>query len=485
MAKKETTGIDGMNPWLVDRIRILHAILTDDELQSLYNEMYGDTKEIGWNDFICLMAIRYSLTPYPFLTLHRVDMELPQDVREWLYWNNVDTALDLVQISDEELRIIATGYDGYYDIITKYLAAHEVTLLHSDKRTFKVSGFSILSKCPAKLVKWKIRNPGTTHVFNPARPTVLPEWFDEFYRRYEFIKDEDKYCKRLVPLWAGIQKKDISEIDEFFKSLREVWKAYRKLCDKCHITPRLQQYSIPENSQELDNFPLNRFIDLKKDALRAIIDFFDQTGVLFYCPLGEYIEQTDHYKELDIADLEKDEELKSFMFMHVSMQIDFDNIVWYMNLFFNFKNRPIPEWPYNPWLREKVLEYRSSFSDADLHSQYDRYMDSHPVATWMDFMFQAALGHAVSKNPALLTPLEQMDIERDVREELWLTDVRVLGDLVQLTKEELNLLFDDNPSKISQIDRCLKKHGLHIYTSNLLTCKIPVISTKMSNFAVN
>ena len=186
-----------------------------------------------------------------------------------------------------------------------------------------------------------------------------------------------------------------------------------------------------------------------------------------------------------IADLEKDEELKSFMFMHVSMQIDFDNIVWYMNLLFNFKNRPIPEWPYNPWLREKVLEYRSSLSDADLHSQYDRYMDSHPVATWMDFMFQAALDHAVSKTPALLTPLEQMDIERDVREELWLTDVRVLGDLVQLTKEELNLLFDDNPSKISQIDRCLKKHGLHIYTSNLLTCKIPVISTKMSNFAVN
>ena len=485
LAKREIPS-SLINPWLEQRIKVLHAILTDDELQSLYKKMYGDSNDMGWDDFIYLIAIRYSITAYPFLTLHRNDMDLEQEVREWFYWNNVDTALDLVQITDEELRFITAGKARYYDIITEYLASHDMALLHTARRTFKVSGCSIMAERPAKLTKWKIRNPETTHIFNPSRPTVLPEWFDEFYRRYERIKDEDKYCQKLVPFSATTLSPGSSTFRELFSSLREMWKAYNESCEKCHITPRLPQYRIPEDRKELlCNFPLGRFIALKKDALRALIDFFDQAGVLFSCPLGTYIETKDHYKELDITELEKDEELQHLMVRHVSMQIDFDNLIWEMSIYRKFKNNPIDDWPYNPWLQEKILEYRNSCSDDRLRSHYHKYLESHSIVSWIDFMAESAIEQAACKDPALIIPLGKTGLDKDIQDELLQTDVRVLGDLVQITRQELDILFDADAQKIRQIDLCLKKHGLKIYSSDLLTRKVPFMSIKISNFAVN
>ena len=173
------------------------------------------------------------------------------------------------------------------------------------------------------------------------------------------------------------------------------------------------------------------------------------------------------------------------MVRHVSMQIDFDNLIWEMSIYRKFKNNPIDDWPYNPWLQEKILEYRNSCSDDRLRSHYHKYLESHSIVSWIDFMAESAIEQAACKDPALIIPLGKTGLDNDIQDELSQTDARVLGDLVQITRQELDILFDSDAQKIQQIDQCLKKHGLKIYSSDLLTRKVPFMSIKISNFAVN
>lgn len=469
-----------INPWLADQVKALRTILTDNELQKKYDELYGETKSLGWNDFICKTALADAIKTDPFLTVHRKNMNLPPHVKEWLYWNNVDRIVDLIQISDEELRTITIGQDTYYNLITGYLSEKGHSLLHCPERTYKISSYcSILADSPARLEKWMINPSGTVHVFNASRPTSNPEWFDEFYRRYEFSQDEEKYCLKLVPVTVGnMYGLEVDEIKEFFTSFKRLWNSYTNVCNKFKITPRLQRYKIPENTYEdLKTFPLDRFIDFRKDVLRSVIEALEQTSYLYSFPLADYFEANITGK-LDLVEYEKDKQLQDLLIQYAAFRMDFDNVVWYLSMFFNLKNKPYVEWPLNPWLHNIILEYRKQNTDEEMHAQYKIACSKNRNITWIDFLSRKAISQAIEKNPILLTPLKDMPIDKNIKIDLALTNVKILADLVQLTYQELNMKLDEDKFKMKQVTTYLKKMGFKLYRSDLLTYKIPVNQPK-------
>ena len=464
-----------MNPWLEEKVKVLRASHSDEELHLNYMSMSTDeNNSLSWDDYIIDMALINAIDADSFLTVHRNNMDIPWYVKKWLYRNNVDRVLDLVQITDEELRAISVGENDYYDKIKDFLAYYGCSLRHCPNRTYKVSSSGpLLGKHSGKLDKWMINTPGTVFKFNSSRPTTYPEWFDEFYRRYEITKHEDEVCKPLIPVWGLIQEERIQEFEEFFNDLSLIRKSFENICDRSNIIPVTTEHKIPKKLEDLKNAPLSLLIELKKDALRLIICVLEHLNILLEYPIKEYIEAGDEGK-LILIENEKDIELRELLTLHVTLRIDFDNLIWFLRFDKINRNKPCKEWPINPWMEEKILEYRKQFTEDELNGQYRDLCDYSPSKSRIEFLTQKAFDQAIESNPALRTPIDEMDLDEDIKSDLKKNDVGVLVDLVQLTYLELNTIFQYRRYKIEQISQYLESQGLHLYHSDFITYKIPI-----------
>lgn len=463
-----------MNPWLEEKVKALRASHNDDELHLNYMSMSDEKNSLSWEDYIINMALINAIDADSFLTVHRNNMDIPWYVKKWLYKNNVDRVLDLVQITDEELRAISVGENDYYKKILDFLSYYGCSLRHCPNRTYKVSSSGpLLAEHSGKLEKWMINTPGTVFRFNSSRPTTYPEWFDEFYRRYEFTNHEDEVCKPLVPVWGLIQEERIQEFEEFFNDLSQIRKSFENICDRSNIIPVTAEHKIPRKLEDLKNAPLSHLIELKKDALRLIICVLEHLNMLFEYPIKDYIEAGDEGK-LILIENEKDIELRQLLTLHVTLRIDFDNLIWFLRFDKINRNKPCKEWPINPWMEEKILEYRKQFTEDELNGQYRDLCEYSPSKSRIDFLTRKAFDQAIESNPALRTPIDEMDLDEDIKSDLKKNDVGVLVDLVQLTDLELNTIFQYRNYKIEQISQYLESQGLHLYHSDFITYKIPI-----------
>ena len=461
-----------MNTWLVEVVRKFSGKHSKTELRNDFAEQSEKTQDLNWEDYVIWRSLIEAINDNPFLKVHRTIMDVPERVREWLYWNNVDRVLDLVQMSDEELRAISGDDNTYYEQVTLFLTDNSVKLHHCPQRTYKIaSGCFTLKECPATLDKWMIKPYGNVHTFNVTRPSLYPEWFNEYYRLYCHTGDEEKCFKKIIPVGAGEQNTIAPEYRELLKTLKEVQDHYINVCNKHNIKP-IDPSRIPQNDKELRLTPLYRFIELKKDAFRAAVSVFEQTSLICSLSTHKYIHEENYEKKLDITLSEKDEALQLLMTSLVAMIIDFENLVSY--LLYDFKTNPNPcnDWPINPWLQETIMEYRSVFSDEQLRSQYDKSCETKRVKTWIAFVSNQALQKKLDDNPALLTSIEDTSLDESVKKDLIEYNIPTLANLLQFTDKELELLFDGDKGKVKLIDNYLKKQGLHLYHSDLLTYKL-------------
>ncbi|MBO4560672.1 MAG: hypothetical protein J5705_01730 [Bacteroidaceae bacterium] len=473
MTNKDLIESMEMNPWLVDEVKEFRYTHSEIELRKDFANEAEMTKDLDWEDYVTWRSIIDAMNYNPFLKVPRVSMDLPEPVKEWLYWNNVDIVFDLVQMSYEELRAISGTDKTKYEQVTRFLSDNKFKLRHCPHRTYKIASYCFtIDGCPATLDRWRINPSGNVHTFNPNRPSLYPEWFDEHYRLFCHIKDEEKYCKKIIPVGAGVQDKMPQEFHELQNTLKDVWHSYYEVCIKFRLAPIDQIYHIPNNDKELRATPLYRFIELKKDALRAVISAFELTSLICCLSTHKYINEESDERKLNITELERDQDLQLLMTHFVAMRIDFDNLVWYLSMFFKCSQHPCNDWPINPWIQEAIAEYRTIYSDEQIRDQYAKSCETKRVKTWVDFVSNQALQRKLDDNPFLLTYIKETDLDNSIKNCLEHYHIPTIANLIQFTDTELESLFDGNKDKVTQIDNYLKEHGLHLYHSDRLTYKL-------------
>ena len=119
------------------------------------------------------------------------------------------------------------------------------------------------------------------------------------------------------------------EYNEFFSSIKSIWISYEKLCATTNIQQLFDSPVIPENIDDLKDFSLYQFLILKKQSLVAIISVLEQKRIINNKIAGQYLSGSDVNK-LDIIEFETNEDLKNLLIGHVSMRIDFDNLLYFL-----------------------------------------------------------------------------------------------------------------------------------------------------------
>ena len=475
MTRQTQLDIAKMNPWLEEKVRAFHAAQSDDELSKDYNKLYGTTKDLGWKEYLMWRALKDAINQDPFLAVHRYNMKLGHNLKKWLYWNNVDRVVDLIQMTDEELRAITKERTDYYDQITSYLSSHGYTLLHGAERTFKISSNSSLqAEYATKLDKWIIKSPGNINTFNLSRPTSYPEWFNEYYKRFEQAENEKIISRKLVPITVGLMRNEMpSDFSDYFTSLKDLRYAHHSILDKYNIIPVLETIRIPESFQDLKSFSLDDFSTLEKDAISAFISDLEQISIMHSCSLEEYFKGNDEDKA-DICEKEKNKDLQLLMIQHITMRLDYRSLLSFFDLCFKIKDKPWNEWPFNPWLQEIIIEYRTPFTDAELHDQYRDFCKNRRRKKWMDFITEQALVKEIRDYPVLLTATDDMELEDTIKRTLKIYNINNLFQLIQFTDLEVNRIFNYNKFKREEIAGYLEKQGFHLYHSETFTYKEPV-----------
>ena len=101
--------------------------------------------------------------------------------------------------------------------------------------------------------------------------------------------------------------------------------------------------------------------------------------------------------------------------------------------------------PINPWLAQVILEYRRNHSDDDeLRKGYRAYIkDGSTYYSWSDYVGRIALEWYANGHPVLLMTRSEMPLPQHTRDTLNYHSVHCLADLIQVTTEELDMMFTD------------------------------------------
>ena len=320
-----------LNPWLEEQVKRLRSARTDDELRPFYMVYAPFGKNMSWSDFLMIRALEESLFSIPFLQTHRRSMDLPKEVKEWLYVNNVDMACDLIQITEEELRVLSRGENGIFEQITEYLSKQGISLLHCPRRTYKIHSYSIgIWRNYLKPETWTIKPKGTPAAFNLSRPTLYPVWFDQYYKQYEYLEDEEKLCKKDILMKAGIDDGEIPyNIKEFFWSTNGLWDAYRKVCKSLHIRQVIPSPFIPKDYDDFKNLTPYFFLKLRRKSVKALISVLETPDALYNSHPAEYLSANNEFK-LDISQSQRVEGMQNLLLNHVASSIDFENVLYFL-----------------------------------------------------------------------------------------------------------------------------------------------------------
>lgn len=371
-----------INPWLIEQIRILRERHSEAELRKHYIHYPDRTWEQHLMIWATQDAMRYSRFNQTLLSM----MVLPEIVKKGLYSAGVDCGADLLQLSQEELQAVARQYEFEADVVTRFLESQGCQLYSSPKRTEKLSAlYGMDEKGNFPWEMWIIPSPGAQIDFKIDRPSLYPEWFDTFYKRYGHFDDEERgeqvlHTVRPPRLDGGKMPYDY---DEFFQAARNLWDAYEESCQYSQLKPRVPRPKFPDEDVH----------HIYREGVKAVVDILERTMLLKKATKGKFLSGSDEQK-LSIVEEVKPESFQLLLISLVELKIDIENIVIYLDECRRGKHKADFErvsHQVNPKIAKMILRLRQIYSDNELRKRYREELQQSPNLSWEEYIVQAAL----------------------------------------------------------------------------------------------
>lgn len=467
-----------INVWLqrqISNFRILH---TSAELRKDYKLMTEKNNSLLWEDYMAAKALSELAENRPFLKTSVWDFDLPETCKESLYKLYIDTAADLMQFSQEELTHFSASLDISVKDIKNYLSKNGFRLTYKGIGSRKLSYLKIVAgykggyESDAKKV---FDNPSLLTGFNIDRPSLDTAWFDEYYKRYIEVKDENLLLNKLKKTKLRIKdgSNHFGPYHDFFYAETEFWDAYWAYCTRHELEKEKDLPRIPQYTTDLKRLTNDYLLSMKKKSVRAAISIFRHLTVVGSCSIGTFLEAEDEVK-LDLCERLNEDGLQLLLILYIEIGIDFENLL--LNLMEKKERddnaeRDIYLGTINPWLREQIEAYRKSHKDDDIRTAYEKAVIERPDLVWIIFLREQAIQYACQMYPCLSTYVEDTNLNDEIKNTLYNHDIIQVVDIMQHTDKEYYDMFNDDYISVNSIEDLLKSYGLKLYSDGVVTYK--------------
>ena len=469
-----------INPWLAEKVQEYRNQNKDSVLRADYDISVQAGSKLSWDQHLTVRALQSALKWDPFLQTIRWKMDLPEEIIFALYRCHVDCVADLVQLSEQEFEECARVQKFETELVKKYLKIHGYKLLKCKERTYKVQSLLVLpTLITIEYKTWMLRPPGAEAEFELNRPLSGGWWVDNCYSRYEYTAGEEKLRSEMQGLKPALTGDLPNDYKEFFTAARTFYECYDKICEQEGIIRfHSLRDNLPEKSKDLATFNNDVLLFMKRDYVKALVHILELTDLLKHYTPAQFFEATDEQK-LNIAERESaSEAFQLILITYVELRIDFENLLWYLQA---LAGKPAKDadgdkkpTPVNPWLAERIMEYRHDHKEEYIRKCYVSYLDEDPDSSWADFLAVVALKYKISRDPFLMTRRKDFGFSDHLTDVMNILGVDIYADLLQFTVEEMQELCDQEGEDIAPISAFVHEHGHHLYHHEGYTLKYPL-----------
>lgn len=466
-----------LNPWLTDVVQLFRKSRSDSYLRNWYKMSCDKGENLSWPEFMTRSSLEEFLHKNPFLKKSLAMLDITDKAKDILYWAGVDSLYDLLQITKEELGAICINEEQVKEEITQYLTKLGKELKSYPGKTSKLS--------PA-YGYWTIPSPGASHNFNFARPTLREEWFDVYYKNYEYQAFEEELEGKLRYVKPEANNGEIPKaIFDFLQDTRYFFDAYKQVCQENEsqihrVVEEPDEKWFTDDFEALSKFTNEHYLAIKKDVVRAMISVLENTDLLGM-PTYFFLRLKDDEKKIKIIEGLKNQNFQLMMIEYVAVRIGMDDVVaYFMELDKNAQDKKpesVKPEPVNPWLAELIKLYRKGHDDNEaIREAYKQFCETNPDKSWADYLGEEALCDAIRRSPYLATRLEDMDMPERTKQILKDNcSVDTLTDIMQITREEFNVLFEDSRGDLNVLVHFLEQtFDLRLYHHDFYTYKLSV-----------
>lgn len=469
-----------INPWLAEKVQVYRNQNKDSVLRADYEFSVQSGSKMSWDQHLTVRALQSALKWDSFLKTIRWKMDLPEEIIFALYRCHVDCVADLVQLSEEEFEECARLHKFETEPVKKYLKKHGYKLLSCNERTYKVQSLLVLPTLTTIEYKtWMLKPPGAEAEFDLNRPLSGGWWVDNCYSRYEYTAGEEKLRSEMQGFKPALTGDLPNDYKEFFTAARTFYECYDKICEQEGIIRfHSLRSNLPEKSKDLATFNNDVLLFMKRDYVKALVHILELTDLLKHYTPAQFFKATDEQK-LNIAEREsKNDSFQLLLITYVELRIDFENLLWYIQ---SLAKKPAkvldmsekPD-PINPWLAERIMEYRHDHKEEYIRKCYVSYLDEDPDSSWADFLAVAALKYKISRDPFLMTRRKDFGFSDHLTDVMNILGVDIYANLLQFTVEEIQEFCDQEGEDIAPISAFVHEHGHHLYHYEGYTLKYPL-----------
>lgn len=324
-----------------------------------------------------------------------------------------------------------------------------------------------------------LKPPGAEAEFDLNRPLSGGWWVDNCYSRYEYTTGEEKLRSEMQGLKPALTGDLPNDYKEFFTAARTFYECYDKICEQEGIIRfHSLRSNLPEKSKDLATFNNDVLLFMKRDYVKALVHILELTDLLKHYTPAQFFKATDEQK-LNIAEREsKNDSFQLLLITYVELRIDFENLLWYIQ---SLAKKPAkvldmsekPD-PINPWLAERIMEYRHDHKEEYIRKCNVSYLDEDPDSSWADFLAVAALKYKISRDPFLMTRRKDFGFSDHLTDVMNILGVDIYANLLQFTVEEIQEFCDQEGEDIAPISAFVHEHGHHLYHYEGYTLKYPL-----------